>query len=95
MSATAILSNGKVLQGHQDGFNTGIIETTGVDLGDRVVIELPAPATDAASTGGPFFQVTRFLRALGDQLFRAPAADCEVIEASDSDYSSYGPCCCC
>ena len=91
MSATAVLTNEEAIQEQQDHFNPRIPETTGVDLLDTVVIELPAPATVATLTGGP---VTRFLRALGDRLFGAPAADREVIEASDSDYSSYGPCCC-
>lgn len=95
MNATAVHTSGAVVLGQEERFNSGISEKAAATQGDMVAVKLLAPAAVATPAGGPFFQVTRFLRTLGDQLFGAPAADREVIEASDSDYSSYVPCCCC
>jgi hypothetical protein len=60
---------------------------------DTVIIELTAPA--AVPTGGPFFQVTRLLRTVGERLIEALGANHAPIEDAELDYTFYGPCGCC
>ena len=96
MNATVVRTTSNVSEGHEESYNPGICERSEEDQGDMVIMGPPASPAFSTPTGGPGFKMTMFLRRLGDRLFGTPAAnrEIEVIEGSDSDYSSYGPCCC-